>query len=280
MKQACGTRLFYFYGIFRHGKNSCKSSHYGLAWTGCRQTRPRRGFNYRRGRFPGHLIKIIAAEKKVKKLELISVCWISVKNTYSSTAPAANVGNLKSTHNTPSYSTRELFGSNAEIGRLASGECVVDRAQSHLAHGDRNVVSDALCRVSSGGRQFIEQEVQFSSAVGVTACVATGEFDDIIYAQRTSRHGFTRFVKNRAPEGCSSVFVVLKKADPQKYVLITGFVGQKPEPEPFDRSAFERRPNPAAAKERSIQFWAGHALIWSPECIIQGTERKTSPVIL
>ena len=154
---------------------------------------------------------------------------------------------------------------------------MVDREPSHVKSSDFVAILHALSRVSSNNRQFIEQEVQFPGEIGFTTCVETGADDDIVFAQRKGRSGKTRFVRGRTPQRSNSVFVVLKRETPQNYVLITAFIGSKPEPEPWDSRAFAHKPNPAIASANSKTFWAGHALVWDEKCIVQGTETTTAP---
>ena len=157
-------------------------------------------------------------------------------------------------------------------GELADGSIVVDRIPSHVKKADVGSVLLALRKVNPDGREFIEQEISFQNEVGVTLCVETTGRDQIVFAQRRGRKGLTRFVKDRAPEPTNSVFVVLKKDSEHRYVLITGFVGAKPEPEPWDEKAFAHSKKPQEAKSRSIEFWKRHALVYSPDLIVPGSE--------
>lgn len=155
--------------------------------------------------------------------------------------------------------------------QLASGETVVNRHRSHL-HGEvERLLPEALGRVSSAGREFFVDEVDFGRPVGETICVPTGAGDQIVFARRPKRFGASRFVKNRNPEPCSSIVVILKKAEgddsEDAYVLITAFVGHRPEPEPWDRNA--------TANSRA--FWASRALVWGAEEVIPGTETDRCP---
>jgi hypothetical protein len=151
------------------------------------------------------------------------------------------------------------------LGMLASGEKVVARYREH-SHPLNGLLTDALSRVSSGGRQFLIEEVDFGRPIGESTCVATAAGDEIVYAKRQGRFGLTRFVKNRKPESCSSVVVILKTADNEAstmtMVLVTAFIGRKPEPEPWDRNA----------TSRSCEFWNSHALVWGSEPVVPGTE--------
>jgi hypothetical protein len=91
----------------------------------------------------------------------------------------------------------------------------------------------------------------------------TTDEDSIVYAQRVGRDGLTRFVKNRAPEPCSLVMMVLKKArEADTYVLLTAFIGPRAEPEPWHPTA----------TEASVVFWNNHALVWDEgEEVVPGT---------
>lgn len=153
------------------------------------------------------------------------------------------------------------------LGRLGSGEVVVDRPRSHLHADVARLLPEALGRVMSAGREFLIAEVDFGRLVGQTICVATRPGDQIVFAQRVGRAGLTRFVKNRKSEPCSSVVVVLKAGDGGEYVCMTAFVGHRAEPEPWDD----------VATEQSVPFWSSRALIWGSEPIVLGTETTRCP---
>ena len=152
---------------------------------------------------------------------------------------------------------------------LGSGEAVVDRHQSHLHPGVAALLPEALARINAGGRQFLTEEVVFDHVVGETVCVPTTDADKIVFAQRPRRAGLTRFVKSRAAEPCSALTVILMTArgEAGAYVLVTAFVGHRPEPEPWDRNA----------TEQSVAFWDSHALVWGSEPTIPGTETTVCP---
>ncbi len=151
---------------------------------------------------------------------------------------------------------------------LGSGEPIIDRLNSHVHNGVRQLLPEALATIQSEGRQFIVGEVDFGRPVGESACGATGPGDEILYAKRPRRWGLTRFVRNRTPEPCSSVVVILKKAEEDdSYILITAFIGRKAEPEPWDRNA----------TAKSYAFWSSHALVWGSEPVVPGTETTVCP---
>ena len=155
------------------------------------------------------------------------------------------------------------------LGALGSGQLVIDRPQSHLHESVLQILKEALSRVHLSGEQFSLQRVDFEEVVGETVCVVTSDKDEVIFAQRPKRFGLSRFVKNRTPEPCSSVCMILKRAEDQvnTYVLITAFIGVCPEPEPWDRNA----------TEKSIEFWSSHALVWGSEEVVPGTETTECP---
>ncbi len=153
------------------------------------------------------------------------------------------------------------------LGRLAGGEAVYDRFNSHLHPGVVEILPEALAQVNANGRQFLVEEAVFDHPIGQTICVATGAGDQVVYAQRPKRAGLSRFVSNREPEESSSVTVILKAGGRGEYVLITAFVGAPAPPEPWDRNA----------TEQSVPFWSTHALCWGAEETIPGTETPECP---
>lgn len=151
--------------------------------------------------------------------------------------------------------------------RLKSGEMVVDRHDSHLHKNVEALLKEVFTTISSDKRDLIVEEVSFNYVLGNTICVVTYPDDQIIYAKRPNRLGFTRFVKNRKPEPCSSVVVVLKKQGGNYYMISTAYIGHLAEPEPWD----------TCATENSQAFWASHAIIWGQEPVVPGTETKKCP---
>lgn len=151
--------------------------------------------------------------------------------------------------------------------KLRSGEMVVDRFNSHLHNGVARLLPDVLAHIESAGRKFLVEEVVFEHQIGETICVSTGPGDQIVFALRPGRRGLSRFVVNRKPEPCSSIVVILKAGDCGEYILITAFIGQRAEPEPWDKNA----------NGNSLAFWNSHALVWGCEPIVPGTETTVCP---
>jgi len=160
---------------------------------------------------------------------------------------------------------------------LKSGEAVVDRHNSHLHEGVARFLPDALARIESGGREFFVEEVDFGRPIGETTCVATAAGDQVVFAKRPRRWGNSRFVLNRTPEQCSSLVVILKAGGNGEYILITAFIGHRPQPEPWDHRNFSQQQDPQLAERLSREFWSLHALVWGSEEVIPGTETARCP---
>lgn len=151
---------------------------------------------------------------------------------------------------------------------LASGQPVYDRHNSHVHENVTQLLPAAFAKINAQGRKFLIEEVAFDQLVGETVCVPTTDADEIVWVKRPKRIGHSRFVKNRKPDPCNKVVVILKRDDFEDYyVLITAFIGHRPEPEPWDRNA----------NGNSLAFWNSHALIWGCEPTISGTETNVCP---
>ena len=155
------------------------------------------------------------------------------------------------------------------VGRLSSGEVVVDAENSHVQTHPSvlPVLGEALAQVKSDDRSFMVTEVDLGRVVGKNIRVKTTDSDEILFAKRPGRLGLTRFVKNREPEPCSRVVLVLKCLSEGAYVLITAFIGTRCPAEPWDRNA----------DEHSVPFWNSEALVWGTEEVIEGTETTACP---
>lgn len=155
-----------------------------------------------------------------------------------------------------------------ELGSTRDGWTVFDRHNSHLHPGVQELLPAALGKINTKGRKFLVEEVVFDHIIGETVCVPTGSGDQIVFAQRPKRFGLTRFVVGKPAQPCQSIVVILKRREENDgYILITAFIGSKPEPEPWDRNA----------TERSVKFWNTHALVWGSEPTIPGTETEVCP---
>lgn len=155
------------------------------------------------------------------------------------------------------------------LGYLSTGATVVDRHNSFFHSSVADILPELFSKIKSEQRAFISEEIDLGRIIGESTCVETTASDDVVYALRKKRQGYTRFVKNRKPIPSSKAVVILKYDEDQKwYILITAFVGNKSEPEPWDRNA---TPN-------SKPFWDTHALIFDGSYeLVPNTETKTCP---
>lgn len=156
---------------------------------------------------------------------------------------------------------------------LGSGEEVRDREDaSHIHAGVDDLIPEALEQLSStdfypGESPRIKRVVDLGRVIGESSLVPTGPDDEIVFAQRPNRDGLTRFVKNRTPRACSNLTVVLRREEAGYYTLLTAFVGDRSELEPWHLDADETARN----------FWRQYALVWGQEPIIEGAETSVSP---
>lgn len=156
------------------------------------------------------------------------------------------------------------------LGRLMTGETVIDRLTSHLHPGVEALLPEALPRINSQQRDYIVAEVDLGRTVGRQTCVETTGDDEVVYAQRPNRKGLTRFVKGRESAPTSSLTVILmrqKDAMEPTYITMSAFVGKPSEMEPWD----------AKATPASAEYWKTHALIWGAEPVVEGTETTECP---
>ncbi|GEM_PF-5015849 len=143
--------------------------------------------------------------------------------------------------------------------KLKSGEEVRDRYDSRLDPETIVILSEACEHIVSGGREFIEEEVDLGRSIGLANCVEINDGNRVVYARRPGRGRFTKFVLNRHGVLSQMATVILKRSDDGPYYfIVTGWIGPRAYPEPWDAYA-----TPAAR-----EFWETHALIWGslPVC--------------
>lgn len=146
------------------------------------------------------------------------------------------------------------------VGQSSDGYLVFDRPRSHH-HLCTDLLLPVVRRARLGGEPFVKLLIPFEFEIGRSTCVSTDATDVIVYARRPGRAGPTRFVMNRQAVACSTAVAIFKRMQdsPNGYLLITAFVGEMPEPEPWDVNA-----TPASGA-----FWANHALVWN-SCEVLG----------
>ena len=119
---------------------------------------------------------------------------------------------------------------------------------------------------------YITKTVDLERNLGKTHCVNLNGNEKIYYAQRTGRKTLTKFVEGVEAPDCSCVTIILYKTAPNKYKILTGYVGFESTKEPLD-------PSIKSAEEFNIakQFWENHALIASSQKIYKNTITTTCP---
>ncbi len=151
------------------------------------------------------------------------------------------------------------------LGALKDGTPVFDRADSHLAgHPDvRPLLPEVLARIAlcDFESDMLVRVLDMGRPVGMSHCVLVSAEETVLYAWRHGRHGCSRFVKDRSPQPCSSVKVVLWK-DLAGVVLVTAFIGTDVAPEPWSSGAATE-----SARAAAVEFWKRHALIWDPALV-------------
>lgn len=146
------------------------------------------------------------------------------------------------------------------IAKDKRGVLVFNRHSSHL-HCDIEDVKHAISLLQLEGN-FIKTTYQFDDRFGFSECVETTDSDKILYERRPKRDGVTRFVLDREPIKTNILSLILFKRK-NYYVLATAFWGGISEPEIWDEKAFLKdKRGYHIAKEKSLQFWSRHALIY------------------
>lgn len=152
------------------------------------------------------------------------------------------------------------------LGTLASGESVIDRPKSHRhATLTEEVLATALSKVTSKQLSFVEATVTVEEG-GFSNCVETTAADEIVFARRPGRQGYTRFVKGKTPEPTNQVAVILLRGT-GRYVLLTAYWGIAGNKEPWDKNA----------QEKDRQYWKNHAIVLGSEPIDEPTLTTETP---
>lgn len=155
------------------------------------------------------------------------------------------------------------------LGKLGSGQRVVNRYRSHIHRGvSPEILTEAFWQIYCIGVSHAVCEPEFDRIIGEATCVQTSKSDTIVYAKRRGQNFYTPFVLDREPEPCNKVVVILKKdTDDDVYVLLSAYIGKWWVPEPQ---------NPKETRGSDL-FWRTHALIWDQKKVVPGTETIICP---
>ncbi|MDD3661982.1 MAG: hypothetical protein PHG63_02850 [Candidatus Dojkabacteria bacterium] len=154
------------------------------------------------------------------------------------------------------------------IGRLKSGESVIDRKNTHLTPETKNIIEEALGRiVFPDNEQFHISTVKFDRVIGTCNVVKLRKGDVVFYARRRNRKGLSKFAKNRTGIKRKVLTVILLKPKSDICVLVTAFVGKPAAREPYD---------PRVTSD-DLKYWKHHALVPNFSEIVTGTIIENPP---
>ena len=149
-------------------------------------------------------------------------------------------------------------------------EVVYNPIASHAAtHFDdakqlKELTIEAIGLLDAVG-DIIEESIDLGRMICGSDVVEVTANDEIVYAMRRNRYddGLVSFVKNRAPNPCSTVAVHLRR-DGERYILYSAWIGViGGDDEPFPQSP--------DATSRSVSFWRKRAFVWGSQQIVAGS---------
>ena len=153
------------------------------------------------------------------------------------------------------------------IGYTRDHYPVYDRTNSHIPTESglsREIIKEALGYMYANGARFKQKEIRFHRNIGYNQCVKINQGDEVIMVYRKGRAGKTPMVKNRTPEPCNVLTIIIKKDQhlQNSYILITCFIGKGGFREPWDKNI--RSPE---ERKQCEEYWRTHALIYNPDQI-------------
>jgi hypothetical protein len=157
------------------------------------------------------------------------------------------------------------------IGKLASGEDVVDQPTSHIHHTVKEFVPQLLERIEANNAPLIIKEFEIEEDFPFYLAEVDSMADDLFLAQRMGRNGYSVFAKDKPIGKTNIATVILRKnetseSEKQSYILATAYAGKTSPREPWD-PWFDDGVNDEDCKKRremkmeAIKFWTTHALI-------------------
>jgi hypothetical protein len=122
-----------------------------------------------------------------------------------------------------------------------------------------------LSQTLRGQRIVIEQDM--GRNIGTTDIVTTSDSDNVYYARPLKSEVYYRFAKNRYPQLCSTLTIVVDKDADGNYEVSDTWIGNNRPPFPGD----------VAATKSSLQYWATHALVPDSQPVQTKSLTKTCP---
>ena len=121
---------------------------------------------------------------------------------------------------------------------------------------------------------FVILEINFDMDIGYCNLVKVDENDEVIYAKRSGRNIYTKFVKGKEPTITNSLVVILKRSynNHKEYSLITAYPGNKSCKEPQDKNIRTKQ-----ELVESLKFWSDKALVYDKSIIQPNSIRTCCP---
>lgn len=176
------------------------------------------------------------------------------------------------------------------FAKLATGQNVYDKPQSHIHHDVRKFVPTFLPQMEAHGEEFVKRAFTVPEDLPFRCVEVDPTRDELFLAQRVGRKGYTVFVRGKEPSTTNTIMVMLRRSDsypddtitPIKdgYTLGTAYAGEDSPFEPgdpyFNQDVSEdEKLKRDEIKKRSLEFWTSNALIPDPNefPIVEGSER-------
>lgn len=117
-------------------------------------------------------------------------------------------------------------------------------------------------------------EISFDMDIGYCNLVKVDGNDEVIYAKRSGRDIYTKFVKGKEPTRTNSLMVILKRSykNHKEYSLITMYPGNKSCKEPQDKNIRTKQ-----ELIESLEFWSDKALVYDKSIIQPNSIRTRCP---
>lgn len=147
------------------------------------------------------------------------------------------------------------------------GFVITDQIGSHV-HGDlKNRLQMVAKRITCADREYFSEVIKFPTNIGKNNCVSVTWKDEILYAKRVGRKGFSKFVLNRTPVPTDSISIFLKRKQ-DIYLIKSCFYGDV-NSYWIDEDVF--------SDSTSTSFWENHAIVYGSEPIYEKTITYINP---
>jgi hypothetical protein len=155
------------------------------------------------------------------------------------------------------------------LGKTLCGKVILDsynsRTEVDLSHIKEVIKNTSIHEANN----FATVSFKMKRNVGHTIVVPASSNDEIIYAKRTGKDFFSRFVINKKPVGTYFVTLEFSKIpqSPDEWLLQFSYYGNTRAPEIVNS-------NPT---NEQLKYWNTHAFCWGYSGVIPGTVSKKCP---